>query len=271
VLLAREVTDEGVAWNREHHAPFGRRDFVGRVGCRVLDRVGLGTSDLRVRLAGPFSLQGNSDTRVVEYPWAFQQVGPRPGLEVVEVGGALSGFQFALSKAGCTVTNVDPGEDDQEYWELAHRLNTATIDRLNKLFGTSVTFRGCLLQEAGIAADSVDRVVSVSTIEHIPPEGIEGLVAEIRRILRPGGRCVLTIDLFLDLHPFTDKRSNLFGTNIDVRALVEASGLELVEGDPRYLVGYDEFVPREVQAELARFFIGAGYPVCAQALVLAKS
>lgn len=269
-MLARVVPDQFIAWNRTWAAPFGRTARWARITRRYLGRFGASQSDLAIRAGGPFSIQGNSDTRVVEYPWVYSETSPSPGLDVVEIGGALSGFQFALSKSGCRVINIDPGEEDQEYWELALRLSDPTMARLNRLFGTDVQFRGCTLQDAALPSSSVDRVISVSTIEHIPPEQISDLAREIGRILRPGGRCILTIDLFLDLVPFTDKEENAYGRNIDVRGLVEASGLSLVKGDRSRLVGFDEFDPIDVLRDLGEYFIGTGYPVCAQALVLEK-
>jgi SAM-dependent methyltransferase len=223
-----------------------------------------------MRIGGPFSNQGNNDTRAVEYPWAYFEASPSPGLAVVEIGGALSGFQFVLSRSGCRVTNIDPGEQDQDYWELALRLNDVTMQRLNRVFGTDVQFLGCTLQEAALPIASVDRVISISTIEHIPPEQLPDLAREMARILRPGGFCILTIDLFLDLAPFTDKEQNAYGRNIDVRSLVDASGLTLVKGDTSRLVGFDDCDPIGILRDLGEYFIGTGYPVCAQALVLEK-
>lgn len=270
LLLPRRPPERFAAWNRTWGAPFGRTARWARVGRRVLDRWGAGHSDLALRAGGPFSIQGNNDTRVVEYPWVYFEASPARGLDIVEIGGALSGFQFVLSKSGCKVTNVDPGEQDQAYWELAVRLNGATMQRLNRLFGTTVELRGCSLKEAELPAASVDRVISISTIEHISPDQLPDLAREIARILRPGGLCILTIDLFLDLVPFTDKEENVYGRNIDVRSLVEASGLRLVKGDTSQLVGFDDCDPIGILRDLGEYFIGTGYPVCAQALVLEK-
>lgn len=270
MLLPRLLPDSYIEWNRTWGAPFGHTGRPARVARRFLNRLGAGQSDLGLKVGGPFSIQGNNDTRAVEYPWAYFESVLQPGLDVVEIGGALSGFQFALAKSGCNVTNIDPGEEDQDYWELALRLNSDTIERLNRVFGTNTAFRGCTLQQAQLPSNSVDRIISVSTIEHIPLDDIPDLAREIGRVLRHGGRCVLTIDMFLDLVPFTDKPENAYGRNIDVKELVDASGLELAIGDTSRLVGFDDFDPVGVLRDLSQFFIGTGYPVCAQALVLEK-
>jgi 2-polyprenyl-3-methyl-5-hydroxy-6-metoxy-1,4-benzoquinol methylase len=270
LLLRRELPERFAAWNRSWGAPSGHATLKHLIAKRVLDGMRLSDADVSRRIAGPFSLQGNSDTRRVEYPWAYFATPLRSGLRVVEVGGALSGFQFALSKAGCDVVNVDPGEEDQEYWELSLRLNSDSMARLNRVFGTSVELRGSTLQDARFPEESVDRVFSISTIEHVPEADLGELSREIGRILKPGGLCVLTIDLFLDLVPFTSKAQNYYGRNADVRALVEASGLRLAEGTPAELFGYDEFHALDIQTDLGQYFLGSGYPVCAQALVLEK-
>ncbi|MEY2420247.1 MAG: hypothetical protein QOI95_314 [Acidimicrobiaceae bacterium] len=264
------MPEDFVAWNDRWGAPFGRNFWWARDARKALTRVGLGQSDLAIRVGGPFCVQGNSNTREVEYPWAYFESRLEPGLEVVELGGALAGFQFVLSKQGCHVMNVDPGEEDQAYWELAIRLDDDTMARLNRLFRTDVVLVGSTLAQARLASNSVDRVISISTIEHILPSHLPDLGKEIGRVLRPGGLCVLTIDMFLDLQPFTDKLENPYGRNIDVRALVDATGLELVMGDRSELLGFDDCDPNGILRNLGEFYMGYGYPVCAQALVLAK-
>jgi hypothetical protein len=62
----------------------------------------------RARLVGCFAFQGNNTTRAFEYPWIFETVSPSPGMKLLEIGGSLSGLQFALNLAGCDVVNVDP-------------------------------------------------------------------------------------------------------------------------------------------------------------------
>jgi SAM-dependent methyltransferase len=132
-------------------------------------------------------------------------------------------------------------------------------------------FRGRrLLEEAELPDASVDVVYSISTIEHIPVELLPSILAEVNRILVPGGRFVLTVDLFLDLEPFSDQTRNITGANIDVRWLVESAGLELEQGDRRELLGYPEFDPKQIMGNLFSYEYGAFYPSLAQVLVLVK-
>jgi hypothetical protein len=90
-------------------------------------------------------------------------------------------------------------------------------------------------------------------------------------LLRPGGRAVLTVDLFLDLPPFGVLERNTWGVNHDVAQLVKSSGLTLAEGDPRELLGCPEFDRERVVRLIPELFVSPAYPVMTQTLVLEKA
>jgi ubiquinone/menaquinone biosynthesis C-methylase UbiE len=120
---------------------------------------------------------------------------------------------------------------------------------------------------ASLPDDSVDVVLSISTIEHFATEDLHELAREATRILRPGGHLVLTIDLFLDVKPFTRQDHNEYGTNIDVRELLQRCRGTLVEGNLAELHGYDQFDPDHIQSNLSRYMMSTTYPGLAQCLV----
>jgi SAM-dependent methyltransferase len=254
------MPDRYAVWNRRWSAPFGGRR-------RKLTPRFLRPTRLGIRMSGPFAFQPNNDTRVFEYPWAFEALAVAPGLRVLEIGGSLSGFQFVLDRAGCQVVNVDPGTQAHgRGWPVTQD----AIRRINRGLGTRVDLRNCFLEQAGLDEAAFDRVVSISVLEHIPETELPSLLAEIRRVLKPGGLFVLTLDLFLDLAPFTDATANVYGGNISVRWLVEQSGLEMVHGDRTELYGYPEFDPARILARKDQYRVGGGYPVMVQTLVLRK-
>jgi SAM-dependent methyltransferase len=263
VLARRSLPEEFREWNKRWGAPFG---YSSRAARFVSSRVP-GLASRFPQLAGPFAFQGNNETRIYEFPWAFFAAPVEHGMHAVEIGGSLSGFQFVLAKSGARVTNVDPGESASG---VGWPCTPANIRRLNRAFGTDVQLKNCTLEEAHLADASVDRVFSISTIEHIPEEELPGLADDISRILKPGGRVVLTIDLFLDLAPFTSRTENRFGWNIDVKAFVDRLGMEMVVGDERELNGYPSFDPDYVLSELSEILYGS-YPACAQLVVLHKN
>jgi SAM-dependent methyltransferase len=184
----------------------------------------------------------------------------------LEIGGSLSGFQFVLDRAGCRVVNVDPATESEAYWPL----DRPTFDLLNRRFGTRVTLKQCMIQEADLPSDHFDRVVSISVIEHIPPDDLRVLLEHVKRVLKPGGLFVLTVDLFLDLQPFSTLTQNKFGTNISIERLVRESGLTRIGGDPQELHGFPEFNATRLLEARDDYYVGRGWPVMVQTLVLAK-
>ncbi|MDQ1414173.1 MAG: hypothetical protein QOJ52_3592 [Acidimicrobiaceae bacterium] len=259
----RLLPDRYLEWNERWGAPSGRPVPAWK---RRLPASG----DRIARQAGPFSFQPNNSTRIWEYPWAFHAVPVTAGMRVVDLGGGLSGLQFVLARSGASVIDVDPFVDYGTPGEYSAVDPAAFLDRLNRLFGTDVALRRSEISDAGLDSASVDVVYCLSTIEHLSAAAVGAALDEIRRVLRPGGHCVLTIDLFLDLTPFTTRLDNRWGTNVDVRALVQASGLDLVYGNPAELAGFAEFDADAVQANLSEYLIGI-YPGMAQCLILRKA
>ena len=217
-------------------------------------------------LVGPFGFQSNNTTRAFEYPWAFEALEPGPGVRVLEIGGGLSGLQFVLDRAGCSVVNVDPGDT---FFTPVWPVTQATVDTLNGLFGTKCQLLNAFLEDVHFDDCSFDRVVSVSVFEHLPETALASLLAEVRRVLKPGGTLVATIDLFLNVHPFEEARDNEYGHNVSVQWFVETSGLELVSGNKTELFGFPEFKWEDIKARQSTYLVGK-YPAMVQTVVLRK-
>jgi hypothetical protein len=71
----------------------------------------------------------------------------------------------------------------------------------------------------------------------------------------------------LDLVPFSAVPRHMYGTNVDVRRLLDDAGLELVQGNRSELHGYPEFTPELVLSRLATYLVGQPYPALAQCLI----
>ena len=257
MLAPAQLPDEFKTFNARHHAPHGTwfRDHLRRFGER---------SSLRVLLAGPYAWQQNNQSRRFEYPWAFAEVQSLGNhLRIADVGASLAGLQYTLARAGHEVHAVDPGlaatgvgwEVDPDFHNQIARIHRAPVE----LHPTT-------LADARFNDQCLDVVLSVSTIEHFGRDDLEAFAEAARRALRPGGHLILTIDLFLDLAPFTDRESNRWGTNMDVRHLLDAVGAEIVVGEPSELFGFPEFDSRQVQSALSKYLIGS-YPTLTQCVV----
>jgi SAM-dependent methyltransferase len=245
MIASRELPPSYRSFNATWNAPLGRNGRMARL---------LGTSRAGIRHRGPFAWQPNNTTRAFEFPWAYEHVmALGRGLTVLEIGGGMSGLQFVLGHEGQRVINVDPGLSARgRGWEVSSDFHR----RLQRVFDAPVDLREATIGAAGVPDGSVDVLLSVSTIEHFTPDDLAELAEHARRVLRPGGHAVLTIDLFLDLAPFTDRERNEWGTNIDIRALLERAGLELVEGEPAELCGFDAFEPQAIQSRLMGLLTG---------------
>lgn len=218
-------------------------------------------------LVGIFAFQPNSSTRTFEYPWAYHVADLRRSMQVMDLGGALSGFPFVLDKMGMSVTVVDPFVrcgPGVEYPEDPEVL----MGRLNGIFGTHVALRRAKLENAGLPAASFDRVFCISVLEHLSQQEAEQTIEGIRRVLKPNGLLVLTIDLFLNIAPFGPERANIYGQNLNVKNLVTRSGMEMIWGEKKELLGYPEFDAAQIRADQNKFLKGRSYPVLVQTCVL---
>ena len=182
------IPDEYAAWNQQWHAPYGRR--VPFQGAWAWSRPVL-------RYRGPFAFQPNNATRAYEYPWAYAQIVSRLQQgTIVEVGGGLSGFQYVLSKRGFRVINVDPGLQARgKGWDVTPESHAY----FGKIFGAPVQLMPVTIDQAPLPDESVDAVLSISTLEHFVPQDLSLAARTIARVLKPNGWVILTIDLFLEI------------------------------------------------------------------------
>ena len=270
----KELPAAFAEWNEKWGAPFGylgNRDF--RDGREPDGSLRLADNDPASPEVGPFGFQPNSSTRIYEYPWAFFAAELEPGMRALDIGGGISGLQFVLARQGCAVTNVDPTARADYSTGSDPRFAGLSPERhalLNRIFGTDVRLIAERIQDADLEPGSFDRVFCLSVLEHVEPDEARQMLASAAGLLRPGGRVLVTVDLFLDLRPFGVLTRNGWGINIDIGVLVKGSGLTLVYGDPRELLGMEEFDVERVVRLLPELLISASYPVLAQTLVLEK-
>ncbi len=248
---------EYAKWNRRWHAPFGRSVPFRGSGSLARSRPVL-------LYRGPFAFQPNSGTREFEYPWAHAQVRSRiKSGTIVEIGGSLAGLQFVLAREGYDVINVDPGRAAEgRGWEVLPE----THQYIAKIFRAPARLMPTTLDHTGLPPHSVDLVLTISTLEHLTAGELDVVADSIRQLLKSGGFVVMTVDLFLDLAPFTTTQRNNWGTNIDVRAFLTRAGVELVAGDPRKIWGFPEFDGEAIARNRESFLMG-GDASLAQCLV----
>jgi len=186
-------------------------------------------------------------SRAWEYPWAIlaADLPASPG-RMIDVGGGGSAFSFYLARRGHDCVVADPSLNEgagcvydrertayQNFRSMAKKVifKTARIHSVwglpDTALGRSVKFVPHLADDLKFPDGHFDRVFCLSVIEHIPRELWAGCIKEFERVLRPGGRLVITQDM-------TTEEAN----EEVYRRLIEACSLNLL-GDPRYPVPLD--------------------------------
>jgi SAM-dependent methyltransferase len=116
-------------------------------------------------------------SRYLELPWAERTLEARPGERVLDLASPKL-LAVALARAGVEVVSVDALPSEIELWRrLAPEASFAVAD------GRALPF----------ADASFDRAYSISVLEHIGDDGDERALDELARVVRPGGRILLTV------------------------------------------------------------------------------
>jgi hypothetical protein len=264
----RELPENYQVWNRRWGAP------AGLEAAAEIPHPRRRLNDPDPARFGPFAFQFQvaAETRTFEYPWAYYAAGIEPGMRVLDVGAGLSGLQFVLAKEGCEVVNIDPSaKEDPGGWRRATSwwLTTDNHQEVNQVFGTDVRLVPRKVQDSGLASGSFDRVLCLSVLEHIDAVEAHAMLESMADLLVPGGLCMLTVDLFLDLKPFGILDRNYWGTNLDLHRLLQGQRLERIEGNPSELFGFPEFDYDGFVSHVDEYLMGV-YPCVTQTLVLRK-
>lgn len=259
MLAKKYIEKHYLEWNEKYHAPYGRTvksNFLNKfIPKRLIQKYN-----------GPFSIQPNNTTRIFEYPWAFFSIPNTDRQNILEIGGGLSGFQFILEKNQHHVVNVDPGLEAKGVgWPCTKE----SIIELNEIFQTNVELINTTIDNANLPNSFFDCAICISVIEHLPLEDRINAMERTYESLKPGGTFILTVDLFPELHPFTEKQSNEWGENINIFQLINNSPFQLEAGNKSELFGFPEFNPVNILNDSNKYLLGQ-YPAFAQCFILRK-
>lgn len=117
---------------------------------------------------------------------------PRPGERVIDLGAGMGPATVQAARSGADVLAVDPTPSMRGILRL-RRLASRARSHISVLDGAA--------ESIPVAAGSIDALWTVNTIHHWGD--VAGAVAELRRVLRPGGRVVLVDEDFdAPAHPF---------------------------------------------------------------------
>jgi SAM-dependent methyltransferase len=150
---------------------------------------------LNARLGMMRFLRGLDYVRCTELPLVYEGLELTAGMRVLDVGCRGSVFPAFLAARGARVHALDLDVTVVEQRETARRLGLA--------YGTSLLAVRGDMRRLPYPDGCFDRVSLVSTIEHVPGEGDTQGIRELARVLRPGGRIVLTV-------PYGDSERDFF-------------------------------------------------------------
>jgi SAM-dependent methyltransferase len=131
-------------------------------------------------------------SRAWEYPYVFHHLegvagtGGRPA-SVVDLGSGVTFFPFSVARLGHSVTCVDIDE-------VCERDMLRAAEAVAHGPG-AVAFRRCTRTSLPFENGEADAVCCISVLEHTGE--VEAVLDEVRRILRPGGLFLLTVDIDL--------------------------------------------------------------------------
>lgn len=119
-------------------------------------------------------------SRYLELPEARRELAARPGDRVLDLASPkLLGVQ--LAREGIDVTSVDLYEDEIERWRRLTESETNL--RFEVADGRALPYPDA----------SFDHAYSISVLEHIPDGGDRAVLGELARVVKPGGRVVVTL------------------------------------------------------------------------------
>jgi SAM-dependent methyltransferase len=152
---------------------------------------------LNARVGLTRAVRGLDYVRCIEFPMVYKALDIKPGMRHLDIGCRDSVFPLYIAReGGAEVHALDLDVTVGRQAELARRLGAGN--------GSLVPMRGDV-RRLPYADGTFDRISLVSVIEHVPGDGDAQGMAELGRVLKPGGLLVLTVpfaftekDFFMD-------------------------------------------------------------------------
>ena len=231
---------------------------------------------------------------LLDLVWIISRLGQARDKRIIDAGAGTGVMQWYLAEQGAEVISVDRASRADLPLRFRRRfrvrgmrqallpdLNPAAQTVMNSLSrsprsitrqarelggylftqrasGDVVIYNQDLLSLVDIPDASVDAVVSVSALEHNPPEDLPCVVEELQRVIKPGGALLATLGAARDRDWFHEPSSGWCYT--------EASLCRLFGLSPSTPSNYDRFDALfqslrdcpELRDNLARFYFNSG-------------
>lgn len=128
--------------------------------------------------------------RMWEYPFAVLSADPHRGARCADIGCGMTAFTIYLKEAlDCDVVGVDPEFFSKGIRNTGHGVSREFINK------TGLNIIHCGMEIIALPSDSFDFVFCLSVIEHVPHWIAHLGIQEMARILKPGGKLIITVDV----------------------------------------------------------------------------
>jgi SAM-dependent methyltransferase len=150
-------------------------------------------------------------TRCWEYPWILENGRFEKGLKCLDAGCGQSPLPLYLSDIGCDPHGLDYLQGEKNDYPDTYGIPQDWI----KMLKGKVQYHHGTMFDVPFADRSFDRITCVSVLEHIlspqQPHAHYPCLAELKRILKPGGLLIVTVDYFTnpDIIPGYDYRDDI--------------------------------------------------------------
>lgn len=148
-------------------------------------------------------------SREWEYPYAVINSETRAGMKVVDLGcGGAPLIPYLVTRVGCVAAGVDLN------LTATPRHTLRGFNRPPEQVFPQVTWKLRSMADTGLASGQWDRVFCISVLEHVTEDLARDTLREIKRLMRPDGRAVITTDVDGSHRTLT----------IDFRRVIELAG-----------------------------------------------
>lgn len=225
---------------------------------------------------------------LLDLAWILRQLGPVQGLKLMDAGAGVGLMQWFLAEQGAEVISVDRSSRVQLPLQFRRAVRVRGLrpgdlapasqvflrrlpGSLRHLFpsrphsaeashpaGQVLIYNQDLAHLVDIPEASLDAVVAVSALEHNTPEGLQQVVGEIMRVLKPGGALLATLTAAADQDTWHAPSAGWCYTDATLRRL-----FDLPAETPSNYDHYEELMAAlrecaELRENLASFYFKTG-------------
>lgn len=128
-------------------------------------------------------------TRRMEYPWVYTKLFPLSKDEIIlDVGTGKSLFPLLIGQYVKEIHTIDKDTESVDY--LKKKVQMTNLQNITIGLGDAKNMQ--------FASNTFNKVYSISIIEHMPKEDAIHVIDEMLRVVKIGGRVIITMDVMIE-------------------------------------------------------------------------